>query len=208
MSEKPRVAIIDDDEAVLDSISALLTRRGLVTVAMTTADMVLDAMDAGQEFDCIVSDIRMPGLSGLDVHRQLRKRQIAVPLILITGHGDVDLAVAAMKAGVADFIEKPIDSARLATSIRDAIAKSHLDRGAVAFKAAIQKRFEGLSERQREVMQLAAQGYSNKEMANILKLSSRTVEHYREWVMEKMQARNLADLVKMAMHLDLLDRTM
>ena len=207
MTETPCVAVIDDDEAVLDSVSALLTRRGLLTIAMASATAALDAINSGTDIDCIVSDIRMPGLSGLDLHRQLQQRQIAIPLILITGHGEVDLAVAAMKAGVADFIEKPIDSSRLEASVREAVAKSHLNKGTTALMTSLQKQFEGLSERQREVMLLAAQGHSNKEMANMLKLSSRTVEHYREWVMEKMHARNLADLVKMAMLLNLLDRT-
>ncbi len=126
------------------------------------------------------------------------------PVILVTGHGDIDLAVAAMKAGVDDFIEKPIDSVRLASSIKEALHRRNELKQMQITQASIRARFDALSDRQREVMILAAKGHSNKEMAHVLKLSSRTVEHYREWVMEKMQAKTFAELVQMVMHLGLL----
>lgn len=201
---KSSVAIVEDDEAVLDSLKALLIRRGFRAVGMTSAASLLASIDAGDVWDCIVSDVRMPVMSGTALHEQLKSRGSLIPVILITGHGDIDLAVAAMKAGVDDFIEKPIDSSRLVASINDAIGRSQQVRNRHAAQASMRSRFDALSDRQREVMLLAAKGHSNKEMALMLKLSSRTVEHYREWVMEKMQAKNFADLVQMAMHLGLL----
>lgn len=201
---KPAVAIVEDDEAVLDSLKSLLMRRGFRAVGMTSAASLLASIDAGDIWECIVSDVRMPVMSGTALHEQLKARGSLTPMILITGHGDVDLAVAAMKAGVDDFIEKPIDSSRLVASINDAIDRAQKVRHRHAAQASMRSRFEALSDRQREVMLLAAKGHSNKEMAQMLKLSSRTVEHYREWVMEKMQAKNFADLVQMAMHLGLL----
>lgn len=195
---------MEDDEAVLDSIRSLLSRRGFRVVGMTSAAAMLAAFDAGDIFDCIISDVRMPVMSGTAMHDQLKQRGSQTPVILITGHGDIDLAVSAMKAGVDDFIEKPIDTTRLVSSIRDAIDRSRKSKESRAIQASMRMRFEALSDRQREVMQLAARGHSNKEIALLLKLSSRTVEHYREWVMEKMQAKNIADLVQMAMHLGLL----
>lgn len=134
----------------------------------------------------------------------LKERGSVTPVIFITGHGDVDLAVASIKSGASDFIEKPINSERLITSVRDAIERARASRHEEHWVATLRQRYAALSERQREVMLLAAGGRSNKEIAAVLGLSARTVEHYREWVMEKMQAQNIADLVQMAMHLKLL----
>lgn len=204
MAEKPTIAIVEDDEAVLDSLRSLLTRRGYRTVPMLTPIAMLDAIEGGEVFDCVVSDVRMPAMSGPALHQELRRRGVLTPFILITGHGDVDLAVAAMKAGADDFIEKPIDSARISASIKEALRRSQAAKETQTTQASIRARYDALSVRQREVMQLAAKGHSNKEMAQLLRLSARTVEHYREWVMEKMQAKTFADLVQMAMHLGLL----
>lgn len=204
MAEKPTIAIVEDDEAVLDSLRSLLTRRGYRAVPMSSPISLLESIEAGEAFDCIVSDVKMPIMSGTALHQELRKRGVRTPFIIITGHGDIDLAVAAMKAGADDFIEKPIDSVRFTASIKDALRRCQVDKEAQITQASIRAHFDALSDRQREVMQLAAKGHSNKEMAQLLKLSTRTVEHYREWVMEKMQAKTFADLVQMAMHLGLL----
>lgn len=204
MAEKPTIAIVEDDEAVLDSLRSLLTRRGYRAVPIQSPVALLASIDAGEVFDCVVSDVRMPVMSGTTLYLELRKRGVQIPFILITGHGDVDMAVTAMKAGADDFIEKPIDSARITASIKEALRRSQAVKESQTTQASIRARFDALSERQREVMLLAARGHSNKEMAYLLKLSSRTVEHYREWVMEKMQAKTFAELVQMAMHLGLL----
>lgn len=204
MTDKPIVAIVDDDADVLDSLQSLLARRGLSPLALASAAELLQQIDAGQVFDCIVTDIRMPGTSGVEMYQDLKRRQVGTPVIFITGHGEVDLAVRSMKAGVADFIEKPIDGARLVASIKDAVQRQRHVRKAEAILATLRDRFAVLSERQREVMLLVVAGHPNKEIAARLKLSIRTVEHYREWVMEKMQAKSIADLVQMAIRLDLL----
>lgn len=202
MSDEPNIAVIDDDDAVLEAVTVLLVRRGMRPHAFTSAKGFLTALQGGLHIDCIVSDIRMPGVTGLALQTML-KDKAHVPLIFITGHGDVDLAVRTMKGGAADFIEKPIDSARLVKAIRTAIERSQEGQAIADRVSALRARYDALSDRQKEVMVLAAKGLSNKEIAASLSLSARTVEHYREWVMEKMQAKNVAELVQMAMRLQL-----
>jgi two-component system response regulator FixJ len=145
---------------------------------------------------CVVSDIRMPGLSGLELQRELSRRDTTVPIILITGHGDIAMAVKAVKDGAFDFIEKPFDDARLVDSIRAAIEAGARQRLRQTEIADLTARASELSPRQREVMRLVAEGLSSKEIALKLDISPRTVENYRAWVMEKMAAGNLADLVR------------
>lgn len=203
MTNRINLALIDDDEAILDALDTYLRRHGLALTAFTTAPAFLRAIDSGAEFDCIVSDIRMPGMSGLELQDALRERGYSQPLVFITGHGDIEMAVRAVKAGAADFIEKPTDDVRLLASVTSAVAKWQEIRQDEAELAAISKRYEQLSERQREVMDLAIRGISNKEIAAELGISPRTVEHYREWVMERMQAASFAELVHMAARLKL-----
>ena len=203
MSDKITVALIDDDGAVLDALSSFLQRRGLAVTSYTASRAFLDAVDAGDRFDCIVTDVRMPDLSGLELQRHLNGTPGAPPLIIITGHGDVDMAVSAIKAGAADFIEKPTDDERLLASIRTAVSRRREVERDEAELAKIARRYEQLSDRQREVMRLAIRGLSNKEIAAQLGISPRTVEHYREWAMERMQAGNFAELVQMAAQLKL-----
>jgi len=204
MSETPRIALVDDDDGVLDALSALMRKRGFAPFAFASAKTLVTALEKGDVFDCIVTDIRMPSVSGNKLHQLLKERGSLSPVIFITGHGDVNLAVASIKSGASDFIEKPISSDRLIGSIREAIERARVSRQEEHWAATLRQRFAALSDRQREVMLLAAGGRSNKEIAVALNLSARTVEHYREWVMEKMQAKNLADLVQMAMLLKLL----
>lgn len=203
MSDAISVAVIDDDEAILDAVSSLLARRGMLASTFSGAKSFLGALQSGLTVDCILCDIRMPGMTGTALQTAISGK-CAAPIIFITGHGDIDLAVRTMKAGAADFIEKPIDSVRLVKAIRSAAENAKEGRLASERTAVLRARYEALSERQREVMLLAAKGFSNKEIALHLSLSSRTVEHYREWVMEKMQAQNIAELVQMAMWLQLL----
>jgi two-component system response regulator FixJ len=195
------VALIDDDAAVLDSLGKLLGNRGIVVECFTSADDFL-ARSETMALTCVVSDIRMPGLSGLDLQAELMKRGSTVPLILITGHGDIAMAVRAIKLGAFDFIEKPLDDHKLADSIRNAIASSNVKRSREGDIASVVARAAALPGRQREVMHLVAKGLSNKEIALRLGISPRTVENYRAWVMEKMGAHNLADLVRMVVKME------
>jgi two-component system response regulator FixJ len=201
MSRKVGIALIDDDEAVLDSLKLYFTASGYAVSAFPEADSLLAALGEGLEPDCIVSDIRMPGLSGLDLQRELASRRIAIPLVLITGHGDIEMAVNAIKAGAHDFIEKPFEAQRLLATIEDAISKRSKAVEEEMELAEIAARVAELSERQRQVMDLAVRGLSNKQIASQLGISPRTVESYRAWVMERTGARNLAELVRLAMRL-------
>jgi RNA polymerase sigma factor (sigma-70 family) len=206
MTDRIGIALIDDDEDVLDALASFLERRGVSVTPFSAGQPFLEAMDAGSAFDCVVSDVRMPGMSGLELQRILNSAPCAPPLVLITGHGDVDMAVTALKAGAADFIEKPTDDERLLASIKSAVARNREVLRDEAELATIRQRYEQLSERQREVMGLAIKGLSNKEIAAQLSISPRTVEHYREWAMERMQASNFAELVQMAVRLSLIAR--
>ena len=199
--ERISVALVDDDEAILDSVQLLLRRRGFAVRCFRTAKALLGAFDAGDEFDCVVTDVRMPGMSGQALQQALVRQSRLVPIIMITGHGDIDMAVRAMKSGVFDFVEKPIDDRRLATSIAEAVRRSKDKIAEQQELASLRVRYAGLSERQRQVMDLAVQGLSNKEIAARLDVSPRTVEHYRESAMHRMQADRLADLVYMAVKL-------
>ena len=192
------IALIEDDEAVLRSLSMLLTKRGHAVKSYRSAEEFLQALAANTPL-CVVSDIRMPGMSGLELHRTLKRSNPALPVILITGHGDIAMAVEAIKQGAFDFIEKPFDDEQLTARIRSAIESGQRMRAEQEQKTNLAKRMAELSPRQVEVMALVAEGLSNKEIALKLKISPRTVENYRAWVMEKMGANNLADLVRKVM---------
>jgi two-component system response regulator FixJ len=195
------VALVDDDSAVLDSLRMVLEREGFAVACFASAHALLERFDE-PHFRCIVSDVRMPGLTGLDLQRELGRRASSLPLILITGHGDIDMAVSAIKSGAFDFIEKPFDHQRLVESIRSAIADSRHRQSQQDELADTMARAAELSQRQREVMALVAEGLSNKEIGIRLGLSPRTVENYRAWVMEKMGANNLAKLVRMVVQIE------
>ena len=199
MSTPIRIAVIDDDEAVLDSLRLYFARQNLETTCFASAQEFLSAFAGGQRFDCVVSDVRMPGMSGLDLVHRLKEGGSLTPVVLITGHGDVDMAVAAIKVGAFDFIEKPFDEARLLASIKDAIEKNQQPEIDAAELEKLRSRFNTLSARQRQVMELAVAGLSNKEIGSQLKISPKTVENHRAWVMERIGARNIADLVRIAM---------
>ncbi len=199
MADSIRIALIDDDEAVLDSLKLYFERQGVRTTCFSAAAAFLEAKDIAAVFDCVVADVRMPGLSGLDLVRKLAAEGLIIPVILITGHGDVDMAVSAIKIGAFDFIEKPFDEERLLDSIHAAIDHGRRRQNEVQEFKDLKSRVASLSERQRQVMELAARGLSNKEIATRLRISPRTVEIHRAWMMERMGARNVADLVRMVM---------
>jgi two-component system response regulator FixJ len=202
MSEGDQVCLIDDDEAVRDSVGLLLENHELHVSSFGSAEEFLSRMEDGLKPACVVSDVKMPGLSGLDLQRHLSEQQTRIPLILITGHGDIAMAVAAVKAGAHDFLEKPFDDQTLLESIDSALDEARRKKAQEETLQEFAARVGELSVRQRQVMDLAVKGYSNKEIAQELGISPRTVETYRAWVMEKTGARNLADLVRMAMRLE------
>jgi two-component system response regulator FixJ len=201
MTEPVQIALVEDDAAVLDSLQLYLARQDLETSCFGAAQDLLDAVDGGAQFNCIVSDVRMPGMSGLDLVRHLVARSVVAPIILITGHGDIDMAVSAIKSGAFNFIEKPFDEARLLASIRNALEIARQRTLDAAETKELHSRLQTLSERQRQVMELAVAGLSNKEIGSRLNISPKTVENHRAWVMERTGAKNLAELVRIAMHI-------
>jgi two-component system, LuxR family, response regulator FixJ len=202
MADPIHVALIDDDAAVRDALQLYLTRRRVKVTWFETAETFLEAESGCDSFDCVVTDVRMPGMSGLDLVRHLIGRGWIRPIILITGHGDIDMAVSAVKAGASDFIEKPFDESRLLASIRDAVEKGRQRINDSVEQEKMRTRFELLSARQRQVMDLAAAGLSSKEIGTKLNISPKTVENHRAWMMSRMGARNLAELVRIAMQLE------
>lgn len=189
------IAMIDDDAAVLDSLCMALSSQGMTVRPFNSAEAFL-ALEDKSDITCVVSDVRMPGMSGLELQRALAASGSPLPLILMTGHGDIAMAVQALKDGAFDFIEKPFDDTRLAESILKATAAGNKQRSRRAAQAETAARMAELTDRQRQVMELVVQGLSSKEIAQSLGISPRTVENYRAWVMEKMGANNLADLVR------------
>jgi two-component system response regulator FixJ len=194
------VALIDDDPAVLDSLTLYLKRQAVAVTCFATAEDFI-ATRQGLPFDCVIADVRMPGLSGVDLVRRFAEEGRITPIVLITGHGDIDMAVAAIKFGAFDFIEKPFDESRLLESIRNASSDASSRQRTAAELIEMRARVESLTERQRQVLDLAVAGLSNKEIAERLGISFRTVENHRAWMMERMGARNLAELVRMDMML-------
>lgn len=199
MSTAVSIAVIDDDAAVLDSLRMMLRPYDFDVRAFKSAEEFL--ADEDDSLQCIVCDVRLPDMSGLELQKQLHKRKRMAPLILITGHGDIGMAVSAVKAGAHDFLEKPFSPDRLLDSIRSAVEKAHQQSEEHQELRRLATRVAELSERQKQVMELAVSGLSNKEIANALDISPRTVETYRAWVMEKTGARNIAELVRIAMRL-------
>jgi two-component system response regulator FixJ len=199
MAEPAQIALVEDDAAVLDSLQLYLARQDLKTSCFGAAEALLAAVDGGVQFNCIVSDVCMPGMSGLDLVHHLNARRVVAPIILITGHGDIDMAVCAIKGGAFNFIEKPFDEARLLASIRNALEVARQKTIDAAQMEELYSRFKTLSERQRQVMELAVVGLSNKEIGSRLNISPKTVENHRAWVMERTGAKNLAELVRIAL---------
>ena len=188
------VALIDDDAAVLDSLRLLLESSGMTVRCFHSAEAYLSAPELAAT--CVLSDVRMAGMSGVELQREMQKRGSTIPVILITGHGDIAMAVTAIKEGAVDFIEKPFNPEHLIASIGKAVATEQKKRSRASQRTELLERVAGLSPRQREVMHLVAEGLSNKQIAARLNISPRTVENYRAWVMERIGASNLADLVR------------
>ena len=196
MNGKGLVYIVDDDDAVRDSLELLLGSAGFETLSFASAEAFLAAPRAGARA-CLVSDIRMPGISGMELIEAVRREDGCCPIVLITGHGDVPLAVEAMKRGALDFIEKPFDDERLIRAIETALAQTPGQSAPADPEAAA--RLAALSRRERQVMEGILDGLSNKEIARNHGISPRTVEVYRAHVMTKMRAESLSELVQIAL---------
>ena len=197
MPEIP-VLIVDDDPDVRESLRALLETYGFAVRDFDSARKIL-ADPKIAEGACLIADIRMPDMDGLQLQEELTKRQIGLPVIVVTGHGDVSLAVRAMKAGAVDFIEKPFDGELMLESVRRAIALSKETRSQAALAEAAQSHIALLTQRERQVLEHLVAGRSNKVIAYELDISPRTVEIHRAHLMEKMQARSLSELIRMAL---------
>jgi two-component system, LuxR family, response regulator FixJ len=197
-SEKAVVHVIDDDEASRQSLAFLLQAAAIDAQTYASASSFLELLPE-VEAGCIVTDVRMPGMSGIELLRKLRELNVGVPVIVITGHGDVPLAVEAMKIGAADFLEKPFDDEVLLASVRSALERQRGETKRHAERADIESKLAALSNRERDVLGGLVAGRANKQIAYDLGISPRTVEIYRANLMDKMQAASLSDLVRMAL---------
>ena len=189
------VFIVDDDEAIRDSLQWLLESHGLLVRHYASAQAFLKACDSTLS-GCLVLDVRMPDMSGLELHEKLGERGITWPVVFITGHGDVPMAVSALKRGAVDFIEKPFRDDEMLNLIRKCLATDAEQRVRQGRDAVVRGRSASLTEREREVMKLIVGGNLNKEIADQLGISVKTVEVHRSRVMDKMAARTVADLVQ------------
>ena len=196
----PVVFIVDDDEAVRSSLRLLLKSVGLVPNAVGSAREFLDKYDPAQP-GCLVLDVRMPEMSGLELQEQLNRMGAVIPVIFITGHGDVPMAVEAMQAGAFDFVQKPFRDQDLIDRIQRALEKDRANHALLNERSLIRERLDSLTPREREVLTMVTSGKANKVMAADLGVSQRTVEIHRARVMEKMGASSLAQLVRMVMDL-------
>jgi RNA polymerase sigma factor (sigma-70 family) len=195
---EPTVFIVDDDQAVARSLRWLIESVQLKVETFASAQAFLDGYAAAKP-GCLVLDVRMPGMSGIELQERLTVQRIRVPIIFITGHGDVQMAVRAVQAGAFDFIEKPFNDQDLLDRIQRAISFDSEQRARDSQRSRLSALFASLTTREREVMDLVVEGMSNKAVANTLGLSAKTVEVHRAKVMEKMNARSVSDLVKMSM---------
>lgn len=198
ISAAATVFVVDDDDAMRNSLEWLIESEGHRVETFGSAQAFLDTYYPGRS-GCLLLDVRMPGMSGLELQEHLRQQQIRIPVVIITGHGDVPMAVKAMKAGALDFIEKPFDDDTLLATIQRALEIDASQRLQQAGRAEYATRLAQLTPREHEVMLMVTDGKSNKEIANELGVSAKTVEAHRARVMEKMEAHSLAELVRMVL---------
>jgi two-component system response regulator FixJ len=197
MPNESLVHVIDDDPAMRDSLEFLFDASGLPVRVYDSASAFLEAAEGAE--GCVVTDVRMPGMSGIELLGELKGRGSGLPVIVITGHGDVPLAIEAMKAGAKDFLEKPFDDERLLGVVRSALEEAGANRGEREEQAHVRERIAKLSHRERQVLKRLVDGQLNKTIAWELGISPRTVEVYRAKLMAKMGAPAFADLVRMAL---------
>lgn len=192
----PTVFVVDDDASVRKGLVRLLKSAGYRPEGCVSAEEFLDRWERDPAPGCVLLDIQMPGLDGLQLQQKLQSAAHGIPVIFITGHGDIPSSVAAMKAGAVDFFPKPINGDDLLKAVREAIQRDRIERADRAEGAAVARRFETLTPREREVMALVIQGLLNKQIASVLGASEKTVKIHRGRVMEKMKVRSVADLVR------------
>jgi FixJ family two-component response regulator len=193
-----RVYIVDDDEAMRDSLLWLLESQGFAVTAYSSAEDFLAACRDGMA-GCIVLDVRMPGMSGLELYEKLNARHCTLPVIFITGHGDVPMAVSALKKGAVDFIEKPFGDKDMLRLIEQCLELDRNNRERNQQGVAAARRLAALTEREVEVMNLIIAGKLNKQVADVLNISIKTVEVHRSRIMDKMEVRTVAELVQAVM---------
>ncbi|MDZ4375330.1 MAG: response regulator FixJ [Phenylobacterium sp.] len=189
------VFVVDDDDAARDSLAMLLKSDGLPTRAFASALDFLAAFESAAR-GCVVTDLKMPGMDGIALIRELKGRGSLLPVIVITGHADVSRAVDAMKAGASDFLEKPFEAEHLFKAVRGCLEDNDLAADADAARSRVRRRLDSLTGRERQVLDLILEGASNKVIAATLSISPRTVEIYRANVMSKMRADSLSDLIR------------
>ncbi len=193
----PTIFLVDDDASVRDSLSLLLSLKGLRTQVFASAENFLDTYDSEWR-GCLLTDLRLNGMSGLELQAVLRERGIKLPVVVITAHGDVATTRTALQAGALDFLEKPLDDEVLIDVLRNAIQVDQERHSAVTAKDMTIARLERLTPRERQVFDFLADGLQNRDIAERLSISPRTVEVYKARIMEKLQCRNLADAVKLS----------
>jgi two-component system response regulator FixJ len=191
------IFIVDDDAAIRDSLRMMLEMAGYKVRDFASAQSFLS--DADLQGGCLIVDIRMPGMGGLELQEELVRRKANVPVIVITGHGDVPLAVRAMRAGAMDFVEKPFESERMLQSVADALEAGQRAQTRASEAKAARELLELLTPREREILDQLVKGHANKVVAHQLGISPRTVEIHRASIMEKLHARNLSNVVRTAM---------
>jgi two-component system, LuxR family, response regulator FixJ len=197
----PAIFVIDDQPSVRHALCEMLSAFGYSVDAYDSADSFLRALDPLRH-GCVVADVRMPGMDGIELVRELARRQIQLPVVVISGHADVPMAVAAIKAGAEDFIEKPIDDVQLVAAINRGLAGAYEQRRIQERVHDLRTRFERLTPRELEVFDMVVQGYTSEAIAERLEISTRTVEGYRIQIMNKMQAESVAVLVRQAIRLN------
>ncbi|HEY4371315.1 MAG TPA: response regulator FixJ [Burkholderiales bacterium] len=196
MSAKPLIHIVDDDEAMRDSLAWLLDNERYAVHTYASGEDFLERYAPGRPA-CVILDIRMPGISGVEVHERLVRRGAATPVIFVTGHGDVPMAVEAIKRGAFDFIEKPFSETKLMAIIERALEDDEKRADETSVQSDVAQRLAKLSPREREVLDLVVAGKMNKTIADAMNISIKTVEAHRAKVMDKMGAKSLAELVQL-----------
>ena len=191
------IFLIDDDAGVRDALTLLLSLKGMSTQPFATADTFIQAYQP-ERAGCVLTDLRMPGMTGLELQAALAERHIDVPLVVLTAHGDVATARAALKNGAFDFLEKPVDDDLLVEVLCNALRVDRERRTASISRSAADTRLERLTAREREILTLLAAGHQNREIAAQLSISPRTVEVHKARIMEKLQCHSLAELIRMS----------
>lgn len=196
----PTIFVIDDQESVRHALGEMLSVFGFAVETYDSADAFLQAIDQLPS-GCVVADVRMPGTDGIELVRELGRRKVALPVVLISGHADVPMAVAGIKSGAEDFIEKPVDDAQLVAAINRAFARTFERQHLHKSQEAVGRNFGRLTPRQVEIFDLVVEGFTSHAIAAKLSISVRTVESYRAEIMAKMQAESVAVLVRQAIYL-------